>query len=108
MRVLVPLDGSAFAECMLPPALRLAQGGEIFLVRVLQSLTDREAGDAAVRYLERQRKRLEAHGARVRWDLEQGDAAERILVIAKERMPDCIAMATHGDSGAPGRGQDVL
>jgi nucleotide-binding universal stress UspA family protein len=102
MKVLIPLDGSVLSECMLGPALQLAPQGELHLVRVLGDEAHRtsEAREAAEGYLEAERERLEGLGASVRWYLEGGDAAEKILVVADEVKPDFVAMATHGDTGS--------
>ncbi|RMG19235.1 MAG: universal stress protein [Planctomycetota bacterium] len=105
MKLLVPLDGSVLSESMLVPAVRLAgEGGEVDLVRVLDpgrgGSPDARARQAVEAYLEDARRRLEAEGLAVRWSLEEGDPAERILVAAAERGSELIAMATHGEGGA--------
>jgi len=105
MKVLVPLDGSVLAECMLTPARRLAPAGDVILVRVVPGAPrehEKRQLQAAEAYLEQQRRALEAQGVGVRWCLEEGDPAERILAIARERAPDVIAMATHGETGRVG------
>lgn len=98
MKILVPIDGSDLSEAMLVPGIRLAQGGELLMVRVIDDARDQQAQDAAEGYLEAHRKKLSGKGVEVRWCLEPGDPAEKILLIAEERGPDFVAMATHGQS----------
>lgn len=105
MKILVPLDGSELSEGMLIPAKKLLEAsdspGELLLVHVLDPHPEAAMRDGGEHYLETVRSRLEREGldgAEVRWFLEEGDPAERILVIAKEQGPDWIVMATHGGS----------
>lgn len=109
-RILVPLDGSAAAESLLPmldPALR-SGGAELTLTRIvdlewiptaeyakLRTYLPHEAGE----YLAKVKARLEAAGLKPRTDLREGRAAEKILEVAKDARSTLIAMATHGRSG---------
>ena len=96
MKVLVPVDGSDLATNMLGLAVLMAGEGEIRMVRVTEG--PRPDAEAAT-FLEELREKLVVLNANVRWDLEVGDPADRILVIAKEQEPDYIVMATHGETG---------
>jgi nucleotide-binding universal stress UspA family protein len=119
-RILVPLDGSARAETVLPVAVKLAraQNAELVLCYVLPDPGLTEVGTkdpeterlhALVRqrnektgkaYLDRIKKRLEYNGLKISIRISQGGDARRALidVIAKEGA-DFVVMATHGQSG---------
>jgi nucleotide-binding universal stress UspA family protein len=121
-RLLVPLDGSAFAEEALPAASALAAilNGELVLVRVtaqddpvrdaapVDEAGAREHRDdvpdllpaAARDYLERVAVRLRQGGRRVQVEVRRGEPAEAIAGVARERGAALIAMATHGYTGA--------
>lgn len=122
--VLVPLDGSPFAESVLPYVENLAVrlGLEVVLVQVLGfEETFPPAGGAAVpqgeinlqmdttpeevaatdanQYLENVAARLGGMGLNIRWEVIRGDAAQDIAKLA-QRMPDnMIALASHSRSG---------
>ena len=115
-RILVPLDGSALAETVLPHAEALAKKYEstIILLRVtpiLQSATvassppddpklvHRTEEQAARAYLGEVENRLREHGCPVEVRLPEGNAAEEILSHAASSGVGLIAMATHGRSG---------
>lgn len=110
-RILVPLDGSALAEGILPEVKDLARPfrAEITLLRVIPPyLTpgvkppeegwakDRAEGEA---YLKAKQQELEAEGFRVQTEIRYGNPAEEILDSAEQSDTDLIAMATHGRSG---------
>ncbi len=118
-KILVTLDGSALAECVLPHVAILARatGAEVTLVTVLtpetclaaagptleqipEAVAERKEalkGEAQL-YLERIAnvflKGIVTHSA-----LREGDVARQILACAEEEGFDLIAMATHGRSG---------
>ncbi len=99
-RILVPLDGSPFAERILKIVARTCarpQETEITLLAVMQSET-RTPGPVrgSCDYLEGQRRLLSRLGATVRYDVAFGDPAARILEFASSYRPALIAMATHG------------
>jgi nucleotide-binding universal stress UspA family protein len=115
-RILVPLDGSQFAEAALPYAQMLAEcaGGEIELLRVtvhpstygyatdptaLASLyeSDREHCE---NYLKRAMDDLRAKTpAAITTAVLEGIVADSILDYADETHADLIVMSTHGRSG---------
>ena len=110
MKILIPLDGSRLAEVVLERALELYPQAALHLIHVLEdpapSKADRAIGE---RYLEEQRQGLAARGRDVRWDLEAGPPAERILVVLREQAPDLLALATHGQgSGAGSVSQEIV
>jgi nucleotide-binding universal stress UspA family protein len=109
-RILVPLDGSRYAEAALPAAVELARRshGEIRLVCVLEPIIDDPTFnpfDPANRawaegYLAKivGQHPLEA-AARISTSLRDGLAVEQIVAEATSWRADVIVMATHGRSG---------
>lgn len=108
-RVLVPLDGSPWAESILPDARRLAgPDGELILVREESSnrydgasgtSTDRPAAEEVETYLARLAAALRTERVRVRVERLSGyDAAVAIDAAAIRFKVDMIACATHGRS----------
>jgi nucleotide-binding universal stress UspA family protein len=117
-KILVPLDGSELAERALPLAFQLVQQseGEVVLVRALtpdrvlvpdalsgygllwpeKPLEDARA--EARTYLNHWRSKAPG-GARVRYVLAEGSAAETIAETAVEEKADLIVMSSHGYSG---------
>jgi len=114
LRIMVPLDGSTFAEEVLDPVGKLASAlkAELLLVGAAGPLEygyadgvpfTRSGFDAALKetneYLEGVAARLRAAGQRVTVDAQTGQAGPVIDGIARRRHVDLIAMATHGRSG---------
>ncbi|MFA5316946.1 MAG: universal stress protein [Dehalococcoidales bacterium] len=120
LHIMVPLDGSELAECVLPHVnamARLLKGKEkISLVRVVPPLHLYEGTESSLPPEER--KQLEADGVRVAKDyLEQvvtklnlnqvtvttevlsGQAAEKLNEFIENNGVDLIIIATHGRSG---------
>jgi nucleotide-binding universal stress UspA family protein len=110
VRVVVPLDGSAFAEEALPLAATLSRefGAALHLVQVVDPGswivgTNRLEREAAT-YLEGQVARLDGNAAFASHEvrvLTQGAVAEQIL--AAMRQGDIVVMATRGRGGLTGR-----
>ena len=115
-RILIPLDGSALAECALISALHLAKAfdAEMLLFRVWESSAYLQnglaAGTAAValdealcavveEYLTEKTREARSQGVRVRWETQLGMAAENILDVAQKRAANLVVMSTHGRSG---------
>ncbi len=106
--VLVPLDGSPFAESVLPYVENLAVrlGLEVVLVQALTTITDptmrsdeQEAATNASRYLENIAERLSGVGVKARWEVITGDAAQEIAKMAQNAPDTMIALASHSRSG---------
>ncbi|MBI3790515.1 MAG: universal stress protein [Gemmatimonadetes bacterium] len=116
--VLVPLDGSALSEAILPPALALLSGARrVTLFRMVAPVTMDLAPTpmpiamsdpvsleaemvAAKAYLERVADTLTPQGYRVHVDVAANVAApSAIEQAAASCAPDFIAIATHGRSG---------
>lgn len=110
--ILVPLDGSALAECVLPHTVALSQalGGRITLLRVAES-----SGESmptvdtfgwhihkaeAFAYLESVSARLQREAAlETQTVVQEGRAAESILKFAASEDVDLIVLSSHGRSG---------
>jgi len=121
-KIMVPLDGSKLAECVLPHVEDIAKGcgnGEVTLVsvtermkvyrsvpdpnmplgqRLLTEATGRK-GKQAERYLLRIAKQLQKKGVNVRTEVLLGDPAEEISRHSERGDCDLIIMASHGRSG---------
>jgi nucleotide-binding universal stress UspA family protein len=124
-RILVPLDGTAAAERVLPYVVPLAErfGASLTLLEATPTPADVAAAEAAVGaipvspplvdpdqvagaeqagaadYLGRLVDRLRGRGFPVERALAQGPAADAIVAHAERVGADLIAMATHGRSG---------
>ena len=115
-RVLVPLDGSALAEAVLPFVSSLARplGLEIALLRVIPVVTPKVVEGGTRRIIldhgERLREEAEvylrgvagslvADGFRVTTTVRTGEAAPEIVAGARECQADLIGMMTHGRTG---------
>lgn len=114
-RVLVPLDGSALSEAVLPFIVEIAGplDMEVVLLRVLEpqvpvvvegtrhvEIEDVEARRReAEAYLAPLARRLEERGVRVRTHVARGEPAAEIVGVARELGADLIAMSTHGRGG---------
>ncbi|RMF93751.1 MAG: universal stress protein [Nitrospinota bacterium] len=108
--ILVPLDGSAVAEAILPEVEKLAAAfhSRISLLRVAYAHTipgvdPTEAQVAVVEeaesYLQEIAERLKEKGFSVDTHVRYGDGAEEILDHAMHNDIDLVAMSTHGRSG---------
>jgi nucleotide-binding universal stress UspA family protein len=124
-RILVPHDGSAFAEMVLPHVTELAQRfeAELCLLEVIEPpnpalyASDAEAGMAAelaVEEIDRAQDELRADGTtrlaslvdklqgqgiRASFAVVDGHPAREILGFARENNVDLIAMTSHGRTG---------
>lgn len=125
-RILVPLDGSKLAECVIPHVLKIANDckvHDVILLRVCEPVsvladypTDMpEPWEEHVKaintysskqcglYLDDIEKKLKEAGlTNVKTEGTLGDAAALIVDYASKNNIDLIIMATHGRSG-PGR-----
>lgn len=94
-RILVPVDGSAFSEEVLPHALGIVQatGATLSLLRVV----DREEDQAeAARYVGALAADLSAEGRAM---VARGDLADTVLGEARRVPGTLVAMTSHGHSG---------
>ena len=121
-KILVPLDGSKLAECVLPHVEKLAESGvakEIILLRVCESpsiIADypesknktwekhvermtANAQQSCSLYIEDVEKDLKDKGFKVKTESSLGKPAEEIVNYANKNKVDLIVMASHGRSG---------
>jgi len=118
-KILVPLDGSKLAECVLPHVESIAKGPgvqEIVFLSVAESFhpptfsgaysdqgtidrIDADTKAAAVSYLGQLVKRTRYDGVSIKSEVIAGTPAESIADYATKNSIDLIAIATHGRSG---------
>lgn len=118
-KIMVPLDGSKLAECVLPHVEAIAKGcgvSNVIFVRVVEPVLkptgddyfpleedrklfkfDRKA--AAKDYLKQVVSRLKYDGVKIQAEVIVGKAAESLIDYAEKNGVDLIAIATHGRSG---------
>ena len=111
--ILVPLDGSSLAECVLPHVAAVGRpfDAQITLARVVERDDSGEGGGTidplswqmrkseAEAYLDQVEKRLQEIGLPVTSALLEGKAAERIIEYAHSHDVDLIVLSSHGRSG---------
>jgi nucleotide-binding universal stress UspA family protein len=115
-KILVPLDGSELANCIVPHVKTIADGcntKEVILLHVIEPiyyalvgspLIDAEAIQEELRkkaeeYLRQTRSLLDKKGLGIRAEVKEGSPAETIVDFAQENQVSLIVMATHGRSG---------
>lgn len=113
-KVLVPLDGSDLAECALPEVMKMARGGvvgEVILLNVIdipyfgiaESLDMLKVRDAllirAQEYLSGIQSQLDKEGLNVKDVVLEGKTAQTIINYSKEHAVDLLVIATHGYTG---------
>jgi nucleotide-binding universal stress UspA family protein len=118
-KILVPLDGSELAECVLPHVESIAKGcgvESVVFVRALDNYyvpgyvqayitedmrkeADERAEKAAKEYLDEVAGKVSLNGVEIQKQLITGRAAESIAEYATKNEVDLIAIATHGRSG---------
>jgi nucleotide-binding universal stress UspA family protein len=113
-KMLVPLDGSELAECVLPHVKAIATGcgvRKLMLLRVVEPLPAgippavdfevfQKAGvKTAEKYLAKIKAQLSKEGVNVEAKVLTGRPAETITDFAQREKVDLIALATHGRSG---------
>lgn len=115
--VIVPLDGSPLAELVLPHVAMLAKEMklQVVLLRVYFIPTEGYVGEGympdieplmdamkteAKEYLEEKARGLKAQGVdKISFELPEGNAASKIIDIARDTPENLVAMTTHGRSG---------
>jgi len=113
-KVLLPLDGSVLAECVLPQVRNLVGDGsigEIILLRVVDipSVWVAEGLDfvaletaqrsSAQQYLAKLQSQLSSEGMKVKSEVVEGETARSIIDYAGANHVDLIIIATHGYTG---------
>jgi len=117
--IMVPLDGSKLAECVLPHLEVIASGcnvKKVTLVRVVEPLhlygglesrfnpEEREQLEAitmddARSYLDQIAKQLKYNGVKVQSEVLYGKVADKLTDYANKSKVDLIIISTHGRSG---------
>lgn len=118
-KVMVPLDGSKLAECVLPHLRQLAEAKlvkNIVLIRVVEPVQQAAGGEFVISeedakrlnaehrrdaedYLQRIAKRLKFDGIKVEWKVLFGRVADILADFATEKKMSLVLIATHGRSG---------
>jgi len=118
-KILVPLDGSKLAECVLPHVQALVEGcrvGKIVFMRVVDPIKPIVVADGmmSVKEMERITASMVAEaeiylkalvqgskyaGAEVESQVKMGNAAETLIDYATAHGVDLIVIATHGRTG---------
>ncbi len=117
-RILVPLDESALAECVLPHVAAVAQisGAQVILLRVLEDklatpAAQPQASDPlqweisktkAGKYLSGVSARLQEAGISSQAELLEGESAECVINYVRDHDIDLIILSSHGQSGISG------
>jgi nucleotide-binding universal stress UspA family protein len=115
-RILVPLDGSPLAECVLPHVLAFshATGAQVMLLRVLDRTSGSSAGESvdpvewqirkaeADTYLRDLAALLQKSGLVITAETLEGKAAESVIEYAHQSKADLIILSSHGQSGISG------
>jgi len=119
-KILVPLDGSPLAECVLPHVETIAKGcaaKNIVFLRIVEpfymtggeevtafsvDIMERanvERQKAAEKYLAELVARLKFDGMKVEWKAYVGKPADEIIEYCRKNAFDLVCIATHGRSG---------
>ena len=107
--ILLPLDGSHFAEQAIPHALgRLGPADELYLIQavepppslmLLETILPEEDMTGSQAYLDGLAERLRTRNFQVRAKLFLGSARETILSVAEREKPALLVVASHGRTG---------
>ncbi len=117
-KIMVPLDGSELAECVLPHLEAFMKGfspGQVLLIRVVEPLRmsnavpaakietiqkyESERASLARTYLDQVSERVSRQGVDLHRKVIVGGIAECLIGYARDNHVDLILMATHGRSG---------
>ena len=114
--ILVPLDSSALAECVLPHVLAIApvMNARVTLSHVMEHPKNGNGSPAvdpvdwhlrkhkSEKYLEQISERLQNAGLNIEHVILEGNPAVSIIEFARNNDVDLIALSTHGHSGLSG------
>lgn len=120
-RIVVPLDGSKLAECVLPHVKTIAQGNdvpEVLFIRAVEpivipygrqvskitSIEQLKTFEArhkleAEKYLRKIEDRFKKAGVKTKIFVINGKAGEAIVNFVTRKKADVVVIATHGRSG---------
>lgn len=113
--ILVPLDGSSLAECVLPYAVSVARafGSDVTLLQVLERAQVEESrlvdplewhisrGEAEA-YLSDHAGRLKDVGVEAEYHLMHGRAADQVIDFVRDHGIDLMVLSSHGQGGLGG------
>lgn len=112
--ILVPLDGSELAECVLPHLMALAPvtGARVTLIHVLERTAARNGNASLIdplgwhmqkqesqSYLDRIAGRLQNGDLEVELAILEGNPAETLIEFARNNAVDLFVLSTHGRTG---------
>lgn len=117
--IMVPLDGSELAECVLPHAKAVATGcsaSKVTLVRVVPPLRliggveshispeerqrlEKDSMELGAKYLDEKAQLLREAGVQVECQTLFGNVVEEVVNFVVKHEVDLIVIATHGRSG---------
>ena len=114
--ILVPLDSSTLAECVLPHVMAIASimNARVTLLHVLEHPHNGNGTPAvdpvdwhlrkhkSERYLEQIAERLQDSGLSIEYSILEGSPAQSIIEYARNNHVDLIILSTHGNSGLSG------
>lgn len=117
-KILVPLDGSSLAECVLPhiEAIAKPKGSHVDLISIIEPVDiptrgkialseedlkrlDAEVKQETIEYLDGIVERLTKYGVEANAVIIYGKPAEALIEYASSNHIDLLIMATHGRSG---------
>lgn len=118
-KIMVPLDGSELAECVLPHVetiakgcgvknitfvrvaepFRITTGGEVVFSEEYVKKYEADSKAAAKNYLDGLVGKLSYSGVSLKAEVLFGRPADMLVDYAKKKNPDLIIIATHGRSG---------
>jgi nucleotide-binding universal stress UspA family protein len=117
--IMVPLDGSKLAECVIPHAQAIAKGCSIVTVtfiRVVEPLHLRGGAESrlsagvrkmleednmkvAKEYLDQWRQQFQSEGIDAQSEVPLGNVVDTLVDFGKKKEVDLLILATHGRSG---------
>jgi nucleotide-binding universal stress UspA family protein len=111
--ILVPLDNSTLAECVLPHVMAIApvMNARVTLLHVMENPHNGNGAPAvdpvdwhlrkhkSERYLEEIAERLRNSGLNTDYSIVEGNPAQSIIDFARNNKVDLITLSTHGNSG---------
>lgn len=114
--ILVPLDNSTLAECVLPHVMAIASvmNARVTLLHVMEHPNNGNGTPAvdpvdwhlrkhkSERYLEHIAERLQNSGLNIESSILEGSPAQSIIEFARNNAVDLITLSTHGNSGLSG------
>jgi len=114
--ILVPLDNSKLAECVLPHVLAIApvMNARVTLTHVMEHPYHGDGTPSvdpvdwhlrkhkSEKYLEQIAEELQKSGLKVDQAILEGNPAESVIEFARNNDVDLIALSTHGNSGLSG------